>query len=301
MPDDFDFSSLSGAEREAGRKQAREAPPKTNRPTPPPEDTEAPEKAAARLFGAPPDAMWPYRNAKGATLFWVCRWSVVKGGQSDKEIRPLCWFSNGGWRFAHLPDPRPLYNLDQLNERPSAPVIVCEGEPAADAARELFRDHVVVTSCGGARAAKSSDWTPLAGRPVKIWSDNDKPGEDYARDVAEILAELDCEIAIVDVAALAAIDSGAREADFDPDGWDAADAVKQWKDSSALREAVIKLTKPFHPAPAFVSFGPYKMATRGLTVERLNGKTKRMETRWIAAPFEVRGLCRDPRGDGWAK
>jgi hypothetical protein len=302
MADDIDFLPLSDAERKTAHEQARETAAE-ERPTPPRGDAETPEKAAARLLGRPPDGMWPYKNAKGAIHFWVCRWNVVKGGQPDKEIRPLCWFPDRGWRFAHLPTPRPLYNLDQLTVRPNAPVIVCEGEPAADAACQLFPDHVVVTSCGGARAARSSDWTPLAGRPVKIWPDNDKPGEDYARDVAEILAELDCEIAIVDVAALAAIDGGAREADFDPDGWDAADAVTQWHDLSALREAVARLAKPFDPGPAYVSFGPYRMDASGLTVEILRGSgaARRTETVRIARAFEVRGLCRDPRGDGWGK
>jgi hypothetical protein len=125
--------------------------------------------------------------------------------------------------------------------------------------------------------------------------------ENYARDVAKILSELECDVAIVDVAALVGIDGGAREATFDPDGWDAANAVKQWNDLSALREAVLRLTKPFDPPPSFVSFGLYTMSANGLTVERWNDKAKRMESHWVAAPFEVRGLCRDPRGDGWGK
>jgi hypothetical protein len=301
MADDIDFSPLSDAERKAAHEQAREAGPETGRPRPSSGDAEGPEKASARLFGRTPDRMWPYRNAKGAIDFWVCRWNFVRAGNPGKEIRPLHRSVSEGWRFEHLPAPRPLYNLDQLTVRPNAPVIVCEGEPPADAAGELFRDHVVVTSCGGARAAKLSDWTPLAGRSVKIWRDNDRPGEDYARDVAEILSELECDVAIVEVTALVAIDGGAREADFDPDGWDAADAVKQWKDVSALRETVLKLTKPFDPAPAFVSFGPYTMRATGLTVERWNGKARRTEIHGVAAPFEVRGLCRDPHGDRWGK
>jgi hypothetical protein len=54
MADDIDFSPLSDAERKAAHEQARKAGAETDRPTPPPGDAEAPEKAAARLFRHPP-------------------------------------------------------------------------------------------------------------------------------------------------------------------------------------------------------------------------------------------------------
>jgi putative DNA primase/helicase len=301
MADDIDFSPLSDAERKAAQEQTREAAPETDRPTPPPGDAEAPEKAAARLFGRPPDAMWSYKNAKGAVLFWVCRWNFAKNGKPDKEIRPLCWFVDGGWRFAHWPEPRPLYNLHQIQSNLKAPIVICEGEKAADAASRIFPKSIVTTSCGGCGATRTTDWTPLAGRKVLIWPDNDEPGARYRQDVAKELTELGCDVAIVDVAALAEIDGGARRSDFDPVGWDADDTINEWQDLNALREAVVDLSKTVDPRPAYVSFGAYTMDASGLMVERWNGKAKRMEALWIAAPFEVLGQCRDPRGQGWGK
>ena len=133
----------------------------------------------------------------------------------EKEIRPLSWFDGEGWRFAHWPDARPLYNLDRIAAHPDAPIVVCEGEKAADAAARIFPKSIATTSSGGANAASKTDWTPLAGRRVLIWPDNDDPGRKYAREVAAILAELDCEVSIIDAAALAASirTSGARDAD----------------------------------------------------------------------------------------
>ena len=58
--------------------------------------------------------------------------------------------SGGGKAF---PTPRPLYNLDKLAERPDDWILVVEGEKTADAAAELFPDHVAMTSPGGAKAA----------------------------------------------------------------------------------------------------------------------------------------------------
>ena len=37
-----------------------------------------------------------------------------------------------------LPSPRPLYNLDSLAASPEAPIVICEGEKAADAAARIF-------------------------------------------------------------------------------------------------------------------------------------------------------------------
>ena len=53
---------------------------------PPPADAEAPEIAAARSFGRPPDELWPYRDANGAVLFWICRWTDTKNEEVSKEI-----------------------------------------------------------------------------------------------------------------------------------------------------------------------------------------------------------------------
>jgi putative DNA primase/helicase len=303
VDDGLDFSPLSDAEREAGQEQAREATLKRDRPTPPPEDAEAAEKAAACLFGSPADELWPYRNPKGAILFWVCRWNVARDGKPDKVILPLAWFVDVGWRFAHWPAPRPLYKLNEIQSNPDSPVVVCEGEKAADTAARIFPDSIVTTSCGGSGAARLSDWTPLDGRSVLIWRDNDEPGATYERDVAAILTESECDVAIVDVGTLVQIDGGARGPDFDPIGWDAANAINEWNDRDSLRKAVVGVAKPFHPGPAYVSFGPYAMSASGLTVEILRGRgaVKWTETVSLAAPFEVVGLCRDPRRQGWGK
>jgi putative DNA primase/helicase len=303
MADDIDFSPLSDTELEAGQERLREDAPEADRPSPPPGDAEAPEKAAARLFGHPPVAVWPYKNAKGAIHFWVCRWNVVGDGQPGKEIRPLCWLVDKGWRFAHWTAPRPLYNLDRIQSNLEARIVICEGEKAADAASRIFPKSIVTTSCGGAGAARKTDWTPLADRSVLIWRDNDEAGATYEREVATALTELGSDVAIVDVAALVQIDGGARGPDFDPIGWDAANAINEWKDRDSLRKAVVGLAKPFHPGPAYVSFGPYTMSASGLTVEIVRGRgaVKWTETVSLAAHFEVVGLCRDPHRQGWGK
>ena len=132
-----------------------------------------------------PDQSWCYRNEKGDRFFYVCRFQLEGGG---KAILPLTYWSNG-WQWKALPAPRPLYCLDRLTVRPNAPVLVVEGEKAADAAQNIFPDLVVVTSPGGSKAVSKASWGPLKGREVTIWPDHDQPGSDYAQEVARLANE----------------------------------------------------------------------------------------------------------------
>ena len=297
MDDRLDFSPLSDNEREAAaRELAPDGEPDAAKPTGPPADAEPAEAAAARLFDRPPDMVWRYTNADGETAFFVCRWNRSDG---DKDIRPLSWFGDDGWRFAHWPHTRPLYNLDRIDARPDASIVVCEGEKAADAAARIFPKSIATTSSGGANAAAKTDWTPLAGHQVLIWPDADDPGRKYAREVAAILAELDCGVSIINAAEFRDRFARAREAQ----GYDAGDALDDWEDAAALRKAAARLAKPFDPGPAYVSSPPYTMNASGLAVEKEvgRGEAKRQESVWISGPFEVLGACRDPPGGGWGK
>jgi uncharacterized protein (DUF927 family) len=179
------------------------------------------------------------------------------------------------------------------------PVVVCEGEKAADFASRVFPDYISTTSSGGSNAASTSDWTPLAGRPVLIWPDNDEAGKKYDREVTSILAELNCEISIIDDAALRAQVAPEREPG---QGWDCADAVADSPDLNELRRAAVTTARQFDPGPAYVSFGPYEMTDEGLTAE-VEGRAKNPEKVkvGVSAAFEVLGRCRDPHGRAWGK
>lgn len=244
MADDFDpFRPLSDDERAAAAQEpGRDGELDAAKPMLPPADAEPPEAAAARLFGRKPDALYRYVDTAGALVFCVCRWNL---GEGRKKILPMSWFEGEGWRFAHWPAPRPLYNLDKIAANPNAPIIVCEGEKAADAAALIFAGSVATTSVAGAKASAQTDWTPLSGRRVLIWPDTDSTGEEYAHEVASIVADLECEVASIDTAALARIDpnGGAREPP--KKGWDAADAIAEWTNIEALRSTAVGLAKPY--------------------------------------------------------
>jgi hypothetical protein len=127
---------------------------------------------------------WRYLDAAGQLLGLVVRFDRPANSLlNDKQFKPFtfCAGPNGAreWRCKGFSDPRPLYGLDLLASRPAARVLVVEGERTAVAAGKRFPEYVVVTSSGGAMAARKTDWTPLAGRHVVVWPDADEPGAQY--------------------------------------------------------------------------------------------------------------------------
>jgi Domain of unknown function (DUF6371) len=128
--------------------------------------------------------VWIYKDAFGDDMGAVARYEtiVTNGGGRHKQFRP---FVVDGEELVckGFVEPRPLYGLDRLAARPEAPVLVVEGEKTADAASELFPDYVAVTAPGGSNAAGKADWSPLQGRQVVVWPDNDKAGAGFAKAV----------------------------------------------------------------------------------------------------------------------
>jgi putative DNA primase/helicase len=161
-----------------------------------------------------PTATWRYPDAAGALLGYVHRFDR----DGDKQFRPqTLWRDDAAgaleWRWESWPAPRPLYGLDLLAAKPSAPVVVTEGEKACDAARRLLPTHfVAVASPNGSKSAKKADWSQLGGRHVIIWPDADAAGLDYAQAVTSILTPIAASVRVV------------SPPDFSAEGWDAADA-----------------------------------------------------------------------------
>ena len=99
----------------------------------------------------------------------------------------------------------PVYNAHKLAEKPSADVLIVEGEKAADAAQILFPD--LLGSTWHAKAVTKTLWEQLANRHVTIWPDNDEAGESAAQAVVNELRRVGCRsISVVDAKSLAGID-----------------------------------------------------------------------------------------------
>ena len=184
----------------------------SKKPIKPPVNAEPPA-----LDGA--SHQWCYTDAAGEQLFWIQRITKANG---DKIFRHRTWIAGTGWQGATATSwatPRPLYNLAALHARPTAQVIVCEGEKAADRAQELFPRLVAVAWPNGAQSVSKVDWSPLTGRSILLWPDNDDQGREAMAKIATLIRK---------PAKLFTIDAPPDA----PEKWDIADAT--WTPEEAL-------------------------------------------------------------------
>ncbi|MFT4247638.1 MAG: AAA family ATPase [Pseudomonas sp.] len=164
------------------------------------------QEAARRILGRflsdgyEPVALHEYRDAEGNPVFWRAR---CKHPDGRKAIRPFHW-SGAAYVASEPPAPaegKLLYRLPTLlAATPDAIAYVVEGEGCVD---RLVRLGVLATTSGSSASASASaggaDWTPLRGRRVRLWPDNDEAGAKYADAVAERLRALDCAVEVIDV------------------------------------------------------------------------------------------------------
>ena len=141
-----------------------------------------------------PDKIYHYRNANNQVVFVVARVDANPPVTPKKLIRPIVSAkAKGGeidfWCAQAYPSPRILYNLPELVARPDAPVLLVEGEKAADAAKLLLPNYVVISWAGGASAIRHTSWTPLTNRDVVMWPDNDEPGVAAMQAISLLIAK----------------------------------------------------------------------------------------------------------------
>lgn len=176
-----------------------------------------------------PAKQFTYHTGDGRIAGIVARFETAKG----KETRPFVWCEDqhGGksWQWKAMAAPRTIYNLPLAADA----VVIAEGEKAAEAV--IAAGYAATTWQGGAGAVSKSDFSPLAGKRVTIWPDNDEPGLKAQRALVSILAPIAAEIRIV------AIPDGM------PKGWDAADTIAE--EIRRLVDSAEVMEKPEHHEP----------------------------------------------------
>ena len=299
-----------------GLGRGHTAPPKAPR-APKPAKVEAGELVAPIPADAPPmpaaprgmpkaSRHWTYCDAQGRELFAVFRFDL---GDGQKEMRPLTLWREVGalvWRWKGYQAPRPLYGLDRLATRPDAPVLVVEGEKAADAAAMLLSGFVAITSPGGAANAKHADWSPLAGRRCTIWADADEPGAKYAAEVARLLREAGAaSVTVADLDALAVLAGAALQ-----EGFDAADvqgiepaALAKWIEGAA-ELAPAEPEPPTLPRFEVVEFEKGRrpgVYWHGVKRDEETGEERPQSPVWICSPLRITANTRAEHGSEWGR
>lgn len=257
---------------------------------------DAPRLPAGHIKHGKPSQVWTYRDADGRVLFHHCRFDPPA---QRKQFSPLTlWRDPSGrlywaWKWPPAGAVLPLYGLPLLAEKAAGPVIVTEGEKAADAAVRLFSDHAVCTWAGGANAVGKGDIQPLAGRECWLWADNDEPGRQAMGKLAVRLHEVGATVKRFNLAALAPLEDGDDVADLEARGWTAG-RLRALLDAGELLEA--------EPAPAKAAKQQNGDADGRSKFEmRLNGLYRNSDKGWfrVCPPFEVSAKGSDPEAAGW--
>jgi 5S rRNA maturation endonuclease (ribonuclease M5) len=122
-----------------------------------------------------------------------------------------------------MPEVRPLYNLPRVIASNS--IIIAEGEKSADAL--IKTGYSATTAMGGANTPlDKTDFTPLSGKDITLWPDNDAVGKRYAEKLYHHLKEKAKSIKIIDIPK------------DKPSKWDAADCdnIKEFLSSCLYYE-----------------------------------------------------------------
>jgi len=275
-----------------------------------------------------PSKVWIYRDAQGQPVMALYRFDLGpdEEGKPRKVFAPLTWCKRSDgqttqWRWQGLPEPRPLLRLDELAKRADAPVVLCEGEKAADAAAELMPDHVATCWPNGSNSWHKADLTPLKGRSVVLWPDNDASGKTCMDAIELKLIELGAasvQRISLDVFKLKPSNKGAKPTLVKggkwADGDDAADAIAKGWTADHVAELVHSgelfgsADKPTEPqeqkakAPAKrpakskndLLPGGFRLTPDGVFYSGDDG-----EARPVCSPLEIIARTRDDKGHNW--
>jgi len=117
-------------------------------------------------------ATYPYVKEDETISHYVVR--LEKKSNSEKIFFPV---SNIKGKFElKLPSSKilPLYNLIKIQERSEETIYIVEGEKCVETLR---KQNVLATTSGSSSSFAKTDWSPVYGREVILWSDNDEAGK----------------------------------------------------------------------------------------------------------------------------
>lgn len=126
-----------------------------------------------------------------ATNFWVMRFPT--GHFIKQKYAPFSKNANGTWSMQRPEGQMPIYYTDNHKDKP---ILISEGEKALKAS-EFIYDGDSCTWHGGVNSWKKTDWSPIYGRDVWIWPDNDEAGLKCANEIARELKANGCTTKVI--------------------------------------------------------------------------------------------------------
>ena len=121
---------------------------------------------------------------------------VVMRFGTDHRIKakgaPFSRNPDGTWSNKRPAGLMPIY---YKGKHPEKPLIINEGEKALIACEKLY-DGDSVTWHGGTNGWKNCDWSPIYGKEVYIFPDNDEPGKKCALEIQKHLKKNGCNVIV---------------------------------------------------------------------------------------------------------
>ena len=125
-------------------------------------------------------------KVKYADNFMVLRFP--EGHYIKQKYAPFSLNIDGSWSMKRPEGLLPIYFTDKHKDKP---IIINEGEKAMRGSEAIY-DGDSCTWHGGVNAWDKADWSPIFGRDVWVFPDNDKAGKDCASNIAEYLRKNGC-------------------------------------------------------------------------------------------------------------
>ena len=129
------------------------------------------------------EAVYKYTNPDTDKISMLVIRCKTDEGKTFRQASPC----DDGYLMQAPKKPWPLYNRGRLKQTDT--ITVVEGEKCVHALHEY--NIVATTSPAGAGKAEYADWTPLAGKNVILWPDNDLAGHNHMKQVKRILEKLE--------------------------------------------------------------------------------------------------------------
>jgi len=129
-------------------------------------------------------------KVKYADNFMVMRFP--EGHFIKQKYAPFSLNKDGTWSMKRPEGLLPIY---YTNKYPTKPIIINEGEKALSGSEAIYEGD----SCtwhGGVNAWQKADWSPIFGRDVWIFPDNDEAGIKCANEIAKMLKKNGCKVKV---------------------------------------------------------------------------------------------------------
>jgi len=157
------------------------------------------------------------------------------GHPIKQKYAPFSKNTDDSWSLKRPEGLMPIYFKDKNKDKP---ILISEGEKATLGAEKIYKGDCA-TWHGGVNSWQKADWSPIFGREVWLFPDNDEAGCKCANDIADMLVNNKCTVRVA-----------TPPAHFEPkdDLWDASNR-NDFKSSEDLEKymqnfAQIKPKKP---------------------------------------------------------